>query len=119
LEDDSSELETLVFKLRVQEIQHFVCLVLTLDLIYLEVGLSTSENADSLGDGSLDLLVQLVNTDVINEGLNRFVVFLAFENRTDLDFDENVVIGGAGLHIHLEDYVLLGDKVLDLGLQKD
>lgn len=42
LEDDPCKLEALVLKHRVQEVQHLLSLVLTLDLVDLEIGLSAS-----------------------------------------------------------------------------
>ena len=42
LEDDPCKLEALVLKHRVQEVEHLLGLVLTLDLVDLEIGLSAS-----------------------------------------------------------------------------
>jgi hypothetical protein len=42
LEDDPCKLEALVLKHRIQEVEHFLSLVLTLDLVDLEIGLSAS-----------------------------------------------------------------------------
>ena len=42
LEDDSCKLEALILEHRVQEVQHLLGLVLTLDLVDLKIGLSAS-----------------------------------------------------------------------------
>jgi hypothetical protein len=116
LQDDSSELESLVLKHSVEEFEHILGLVLTLDLIDLKVCLSACQHTDSFSYSSLDLLVKLIDTDIVDEVFNRFVITLAPENSTDLDLNEDIVEGGARFDIHLKNYVLLGHKVLYLGL---
>lgn len=116
LENDAGELKTLVGEHLVQELEHVTSLIFSLYLVDLEVGLATGEHTDALSDSRLNLLVELVDTDVVNEGFNRLFVFFALENSTDLNLDKDVVVSGTGLDVHLEDNVLLGHQVLDLGL---
>jgi hypothetical protein len=54
-----------------------------------------TKHSDSLGDSSLDLLVKLVDADVINKFLNRFVIVSAAEYSAYFDFDENIIEGRA------------------------
>lgn len=77
--------------------------------------LSADQYSDSLGKSSLKLLVELINTDSVYEVSDIFVVFLAFENNSDIEGNENVVIGWASANRELVDDVLLGDEELDLG----
>jgi hypothetical protein len=116
LQDDSSELESLILKHSVEEFEHILGLILTLDLIDFKVCFSACQHTDSFSYSSLYLLVELINTDIVDEILNRFVITLAPENSTDLDLNEDVIKGGARFDIHLKNYVLLSHKVLYLGL---
>jgi len=118
LKDNASELKALVFKHLVKEVNDFSSLFLALDLIDFKISLSSSEYTNTLSDSGLDLLVELIDTDIVDELLNRLVVFLATEDSANLDFDEDVIVGGAALHVKLVDHVLLSNKVLNLSLFK-
>jgi hypothetical protein len=49
--------------------------------------------SDSFSDGSLDLLVQLVDADVVNELLDGSLIISAAEHSSYFNFDENVIEG--------------------------
>ena len=80
--------------------------------------LDLTQNSDSLSDGSLDLLVELVNAYVVDESLDGVIIIHALEDCCYIDLDEDIVVGGARPHLQVEHYVLLGHQVLDLGLTK-
>jgi hypothetical protein len=109
LKDNSSEFESLIFEHLVQEVKHLLGLIFALDLINFEICLSTSKDSDTLRDCRFDLLIELVDADVVHELLDGLLVFLAFEYGSHFYFNEDVVVGGAGLNIHLKNYMLLSD----------
>lgn len=60
------------------------------------------------------MLVKLVDTDVIDEIFDGIIVILALKDSTDLDLDEDVVIGRARSHVQFKYYVLLRHQILNL-----
>lgn len=91
LKNNASELKTLVLEHFVEELKHFTSLVLSFDLVHLEIGLASRENTDSLGDCRLNLFVQLIDTDVVDELFNRLVVLFAAEDSSNFDVDKDVI----------------------------
>lgn len=56
----------------------------------------SGQHSDSLSDGGFKLLVELVHGDLVHEVLHVLLVRLDLESDTDVDFDKDVVVGGAG-----------------------
>lgn len=78
------------------------------------MGLSSNENSDSLGNGSLKLLIELVDTDSVDEVSNIFIVGFASENDSNIQGNKNVVIGWTSSDWEFVVDILLSDQELDL-----
>ena len=81
------------------------------------MSLASYKNPESLSEGGLELLIQLVNTYIISEVFNWIIIFLASEYYPNIDFNKNVIKGGARSDYHIVDYILLSNKILNSGLQ--
>jgi len=79
------------------------------------MGLASDEHSDPLGDGGLQLLIQLVDADSVTEVEDRVVIWLASENYSDVKSNKDVVVGWASSNWELVSDVLLGHKELNLG----
>lgn len=79
------------------------------------MSLTTNEDSYSLGKCSLKLLIQLIDTDSVNEVSNIIIILLAFENDGNVKSDEDVIIGRASANWEFVDDILLCHKELDLG----
>ena len=77
--------------------------------------LSTDEYSDSLSQSSLKLLVQLIDTDSVNEVSDIIIVLFALENNCNVESDEDVIVSWASANWEFVDNVLLSYKELDLG----
>jgi hypothetical protein len=78
------------------------------------MSLASNQNSNSFGNGSLELLVKLVDTDSVHEIENILFTFHTFENNCDTKTDENVIVGWACSNLKFIDDVLFGDQKLDL-----
>ena len=87
---------------------------LSFDLIDFEMGLASDKHSDSLGEGSFELLVKLVDTDSVHEVSDVIISVLAPEDNGDIQGNENVVISRASSHWELVDDILLGHQELNL-----
>ena len=79
------------------------------------MGLATDQNSDSLGEGGLELLVQLIDTDSVNEVSDVIIVFFALEDNSNVQGNEDIVVRWASANREFVDNVLLSYKELDLG----
>ena len=79
------------------------------------MGLASDEHSDPLGDGSLQLLIQLVDTDSVTEVEDTVVIWLASENYRDIQGNKDIVVSWASSNWEFVGDVLLGHKELDLG----
>ena len=78
------------------------------------MGLSSDQNSNSFGKSSLKLLIQLVNTDLVNEVVDGIVVWLASEDDTDIEGNEHIVVCWCGSNWELVSNILLSYQELDL-----
>ena len=79
------------------------------------MGLVSDQDSYSFGDSSLQLLIELIDTDPVHKVSNVIVSGLASEDDCDVEGNKNVVISWASIHRELEEDVLRGDQELDLG----
>jgi hypothetical protein len=114
-DDDVAELESLGAEHLIEEIFHFLGIGLSFDLIDFKMSLSSDEHSNSLGQGGLELLIQLIDTDSVHEVTNGLLIILALEHDGDIHGDEDIIVGWAGSNRELVDDVLLSDQELDLG----
>jgi len=77
--------------------------------------LASNEHPDSLGQCSLQLLVQLIDADPIHKVLDILLGIFAPEDDGDVKCHEDVVVGWASSDREFVDDILLGDQELNLG----
>lgn len=76
---------------------------------------ASDENSDSLSEGSLKLLVKLVDANSIYEVMNILIIWFTSENHSNIKSNEDIVISWACSDWEFIGDVLLGNKELDLG----
>jgi hypothetical protein len=119
---DIFEINTFICEHFVQELSHGSSVSGTLDLINFQVGFTSNQNSDSFGNGSFELLIQLVNTNLVAEVLDGFVSFFFVvwvlpngENNCNIEGNEDVIVSWAGSDWETEDNILFGDQELNFG----
>jgi hypothetical protein len=78
------------------------------------MGLSSDQNSNSFGKGSLKLLIQLVNTDLVNKVVDGFIIWLASEHNADIEGNEHIVVCWCSSNWELVSNILLSYQELDL-----
>ena len=79
------------------------------------MGLISDEDSDSLSDGSLKLLVKLVDTDSVDEVSNIIVGGLASKDYSNVECNEDIIVSWASVYRELEENVLWSNQELNLG----
>jgi hypothetical protein len=79
------------------------------------MGLSSDQNSNSFGKGSLKLLIQLVNTDLVNKVVDGSIIWLASEHNADIEGNEHIVVCWSSSNWELVSNILLSYQELDLG----
>ena len=74
--------------------------------MHLKMGLISDEDSDSLSDGSLKLLIKLVDTDSIDEVSNIIVGGLASKDYSNVECNEDIIVSWASVYRELEENVL-------------
>jgi hypothetical protein len=78
------------------------------------MGLTSDQNSNSFGKSSLKLLIQLVNTDLVNEVVDRCIIWFASEHNTDIEGNEYIVVCWSSSNWELVSNILLSYQELDL-----
>lgn len=79
------------------------------------MGLSSNQNSYSLSNCSFKLLIQLINTDSVDEIKDTIFVRFTSKHNSNTKSDKNVIIGWASSHLEFIDDILLSNQKLDLG----
>ena len=82
------------------------------------MSLASNKDSHSLGQGSLQLLVELIDTDSVHEVADVIVVFFALEDHCDVESNKDVVVGWTGSYRELVDDILLCHQELNFGPRK-
>lgn len=67
---------------------------------------TSNEHSDSLSESCFKLLVQLIDTDSIDEIMNRLIIFFASENHSNIKSYKDIIICWASSHWELVSDVL-------------
>jgi hypothetical protein len=78
---------------------------------------TSNQNSHSFGDSSLELFIQLIDTNSVNEVKDTLIVFswVASENNSDTKTNKNVIISWASSNLELIGDILLGNEELNFG----
>lgn len=79
------------------------------------MGLSSNQNSYSLSNSSFKLLIQLINTDSVDEIEDTIFVWFTSKHNSNTKSDKNVIIGWASSYLEFIDEILLSNQKLDLG----
>lgn len=79
------------------------------------MGLSSNQNSYSLSNSSFKLLIQLINTDSVDEIEDTIFVRFTSKHNSNTKSDKNVIIGWASSYLEFIDEILLSNQKLDLG----
>jgi len=114
-DDDIGEFKTFVSEHIIQEVFHGIGVGWTFNVVNFKMSLSSDQNSYSFSNGSLELLVKLVDTNSVNEVEDIILSFHALENNSDTKTNENIIVSWASSNLELVCDVLLGNKELNLG----
>jgi len=79
------------------------------------MSLSSDQDTDSFGNGSLELFIKLINTNSVAEIENILFTRFASENDSDTKTNKNIIISWASSYLKWVSDVLLSNQELDFG----
>jgi len=79
------------------------------------MSLSSDQDTDSFGNGSLKLFIKLINTNSVAEIENILFTRFASENDSDTKTNKNIIISWASSYLKWVSDVLLSNQELDFG----